>query len=305
MTDLIQQALALLEEKDTRVLFKEARIRRARDEEDDVEELVDKGPEHNLNILNQLKKVVDSNGSHLIQFNAGSGKFDKVSAKQVLDAVMKLKPDQRAKAQEFLQKSAANLKNFSAALKKQLPMKEECEFEDILEEVMVEGFDWGYASKSQFKRAEMEHELRDEAKAVKSTLKRETMYRFYKVNPDNEDIARQLGLTKTKSGKWALSLDTTLKGFKDFASAISSRPEFSKMVKAADEKFGKSKWWSSNSNLKEEVEGEETLEEATITQKELDRLVKTGEFVKVNEVNGSNVTVTDKSGKKHNFAIRE
>jgi hypothetical protein len=61
--------------------------------------------------------------------------------------------------------------------------------------------DWSSSSKSDFKRRELEWELRHEKNLPKSSFQSSGMY-FYNVKAGQESKAVNLGLRKTKSGRW-------------------------------------------------------------------------------------------------------
>ena len=78
----------------------------------------DEGEEPDQNIVNHLKKSVDTNGNHEIKFS--DGKKHKVPghvAKKVLGAMGKLKPDDRLEIQKHIQQSHSNLMQVHGMIK--------------------------------------------------------------------------------------------------------------------------------------------------------------------------------------------
>ena len=78
----------------------------------------DEGEEADQNIVNHLKKSVDTNGNHEIKFS--DGKKHKVPghvAKKVLGAMGKLKPDDRLEIQKHIQQSHSNLMQVHGMIK--------------------------------------------------------------------------------------------------------------------------------------------------------------------------------------------
>lgn len=76
------------------------------------------GEEPDQNIVNHLKKSVDTNGNHEIKFS--DGKKHKVPghvAKKVLGAMGKLKPDDRLEIQKHIQQSHSNLMQVHGMIK--------------------------------------------------------------------------------------------------------------------------------------------------------------------------------------------
>lgn len=107
----------IMEQKTLSVILDEARGRprknaapASKSENDDDDYGPDRGPEADQNIQNHLKKSIDSNGAHSVKFADGSShKVPAAVAHKVLSGLQKLKPADRAKAQDHVYQSHSNL----------------------------------------------------------------------------------------------------------------------------------------------------------------------------------------------------
>jgi hypothetical protein len=86
------------------------------DEEDDFGP--DTGPEPDQNIVNHLKKSVDTGGTHDVKFGDGSShKVPSQVAHKVLGAMGKLKPADRLEIQKHINASHKNLMDVHRMIK--------------------------------------------------------------------------------------------------------------------------------------------------------------------------------------------
>jgi len=95
-----------------------------------------------------------------------------------------------------------------------------------------------------FKQRELEYELRheDEYNRRQKSLPKLIGMWFFNVPKSEERVAQDVGLEKTKSGKWALKHYNT------------SGATYQMKLRAATDKFGQGKYWSpKNESFKENI----------------------------------------------------
>ena len=227
--DIIQQTLEALNNKDSRALFTEARRRK---------EDMSGEAEADMNIRNQINKVIDTNGKYEIVFKRGKGRFSKAEAEAMIKALDMLKPRERGMVQDEITKSKKEMDQFLEVAKELT----ESEYPEEHLEFIMERRDWGSMSKSQFKRAELEHELRGEDNKKTGEVKK--IFRFYKIDPDQEEAARAQGLMRTKSGKWAHVVTVSNYGGDPQRVVKQLKTKFKDRYNGLDKQFGKGAMWS-------------------------------------------------------------
>lgn len=154
--------------------------------------------EADMNIRNQLNKARDSNRPYEISFEKGRGlKVSKQDAETVVKALDMLRPRERGMVQDEITKSSKEFEEFLEVAKELTESAYPEEYAETLEE------NYGAMGKREFKRAELEQELKGEIQQRSGRKPKKKLFRFYDVNPDQEKAAKAAGLRQTKSGKWA------------------------------------------------------------------------------------------------------
>lgn len=93
-----------------------------------------------------------------------------------------------------------------------------------------------------FKRRELEHELRheDEWNKKQASMPKLIGYYFYNVPSDDVDTAASYGIKKLKSGKWGMPI------YDKSGNSTAYRKRL------ADDAYGKGRWWEPKAKVKED-----------------------------------------------------